>query len=541
MDRIATLPGPPPDRTETLGHQVGGWMQRYLRSPSDPSVRLRLTEEQKQFLKAWYQVDGAGRFRWRRGTLRRPKGAGKDPLAAMICLAEMLGPVRFAGRAPDGRVIGRSPARPLVQVGAVSSDQTRTTTSLLHDLAGPELIDKHQLAIGMSGLARGLTDDGRIAEIRPITAASRSNEGPRSTAFVSNEVQHWVSGNRGHQLSAVIRRNLAKSPEGAARELSITNAHMEGEDSVAEQDNADWHAQQSMPPDARDILLDTREPVLPEAFSLADTPALMEALGIAYGQDDGNSWWIDLPRIRAEAQDPRMDEADALRFYLNILTGGKGSWMSPAAFDRCRQERPLPADGAAITVGFDGSRTLDATAIVCTEHDSGWQWLAAVWERDWAEDGWEVPASEVRAAMEHIHERWTVARAYADPAWWESEVSDWCGRWDGFAAWPFSGATAVKTARAVTGYHGAVMQASMSWGGPNGHILRRHASNAMARPLVGSRSDDGRLHTISKKSKRSRLCIDAAAAAVLSWQASLDARASGWRPPAKFKAHWRTR
>src|SRR5690606_38480700 len=68
-------------------------------------------------------------------------------------------------------------------------------------------------------------------------------EGGRPTLVVKNESQHWLKSNDGHKMSEVIDRNLAKSRDGAARALAITNAHEPGLDSDAERD---WEAYQAV-------------------------------------------------------------------------------------------------------------------------------------------------------------------------------------------------------------------------------------------------------------------------------------------------------
>ena len=180
---------------------------------------------------------------------------------------------------------------------------------------------------------------------------------------------------------------------------------------------------------------------------------------------------------------------------------------------------------------------MDATGIVCTSMGTGHQWVAGLWERDWRLDEWEVPSEEVHETLGRIFSTWIVARMYADPAWWEDDVAVWEGRWPQVASWHMGGSRAVATARAVTAYRGAVARAECTWGGPNGDALRRHALNAVEVPLQSHHSDGGRLHSVSKKTRRSRDCIDLAVAGVLSWQARLDALAAGWTPPRRLRTH----
>ena len=528
VEATTTLPTHEPQRT--IGWDVIRWCETFMQSPMGDGTPLSLTVEQARFVAWWYAVDGDGRWLFRRGVLRRSKGWGKDPLGAILALVEMLGPSRVASWDSAGEPVGGPAPQPYVGVAGVSEDQTRNTTGMLDVVAGPELVSRCRLRIG-ERVSRGVTIAGAKAELRPMTASWRSSEGKRITAVIAGETQHWRGGNGGHEMAAVLGRNLAKAPDGSARMLTITNAHEPGEDSVAERDHEAWQVQRRA--GEVDILLDTRFAVVDDRFDVRDKDQMIPALRAAYG----DSTWVDFDRLAAEAADPEVHESAVMRFYLNRITAGARRWMDPEAWDAAQSRDPIPDAGDAISVGFDGSRTRDATGIVCTSMATGFQWPAAVWEKDWSDDDWEVPADDVTAVLVRIFSTWVVARMYADPAWWEEDVADWCGRWPQVAAWSMSGGRAVATARAVTAYRGAVSRTECTWGGPAGDVLRRHALNAVERPLQAHQSDDGRLHSIAKSSRRSRDCIDLAVAGVLSWQARLDAIAAGWKPPPKFKAH----
>lgn len=541
IEAATTLPDGEPELT--IGWDVIRWCEAFMLSPMADGSPLRLTTEQCKFIAWWYAVDDTGRWLYRRGVLRRAKGWGKDPLAAVLALVEMLGPCRVAGWDSAGEPIGGPAASPLVAVAAVAKAQTINTTSMLDVVAGPDLVARYRLRLGLSGLSRGRTAAGRKAELHPITAAWRSSEGARVTAVLASETQHWRATNGGHEMAAVLARNLAKSPDGAARMLTITNAHEPGEDSVAERDHEAWLAQVravELNPDADpvDILLDSREAVVDDRFNVRDRRQMVPALRASYG----DSVWVDVERQAAEAADPEMSEAHVLRFLLNRITAGARRWTSPSILDAAESYDPIPDAGTAIAVGFDGSRTTDSTAIVCTSMLTGYQWVAGVWERDWTLDEWEIDDTEVNDCFERIFSTFVVARAYGDPAWWEEDLAVWCGRWDVFAAYEMRGTHAVRAARAVTAYRGALSRTppEARWGGHNGPILRQHCLNAVERPLTGTANDDGRLHTIAKTSRKSRDCIDVAVAAVLSWTARLDAIAAGWKPPIDLVAHSRS-
>ncbi len=526
MEARRTLPPELPETT--LGYEVAAWMEAWLRSPADPADPLRLTDEQARFLAHWYAVGPDGRWVYRRGVLRRPKGWGKDPLCACICWAELLGPVRFDGLDAHGDPVGRPPEWPSVLVGAVSETQTRTTTDLLAPTASDALIDAYSVDISERRVYAEV--GGRKARLRPVTASARSAEGGRPTAFISNETQHWLSSNGGHAMSSVIRRNLAKAPDGAARELSITNAHEPGEESVAELDDEAWAEQQRA--GGGDILLDTVEPLLPDGFDMADDGQLAAAIAIPYG----GSYWVDIDRVVADVRDPQQSPAHAQRFYMNLLVAGADRWLGPSEVDAAYADLGVPPAESSISIGFDGSWSHDSTAVVATTMDGAWQWCAGLWEKDEADPAWRVDKAEVNAVIAALFDRYRVSRLYADPAFWSRDTAEWEGRWpEQVAEFWMTGARALKAARAYMAYRAAIRQREVSFGGPFSDAFRRHLLNAVEKPYQ-VHVDAGELHTIRKQSRHSTRRIDIAVAATLSWQARLDAIADGWRPPVKFRA-----
>ena len=523
----STLPdGEPPI---TLGWQVVQWCERWLLSPMGDGSRLRLTGEQLRFVLWWMSVDRDGRWLFRRGVLRRAKGWGKDPLGAVLALVELVGPSRFGGWDHAGEPVAVPAAAPLVAVAAVTITQTQNTTTMLDVVAGPELRAKHRLKLGISGLSRAVTVTGQQAVIVPVTQSWRSAEGGRLSAVIAGETQHWHSRNNGSEMAAVLRRNLAKVPGGTARMLAITNAHDPSEESVAAADHAAWLAQRR--DGGGDILLDSRTAVIDDSFDVRDRQQMIPALRAAYG----DAAWVDLERQADEAQDPEMSDADVKRFLLNRITAGARRWMDPEAWDATETAGPVPDAGGHVTLGFDGARTFDSTAIVLCHVETGVVWLAGLWERDPAVPDWEIDPGEVTEAMHRITSTWQVSRAYCDPAWWEQTVSQWCGEWDTFAGWPWGGANTVRAARACAAFRGAVERRELAWTGDT--RLRGHVLAAVEQPIGDARSDDGRLHRISKPSRRSRQKIDAAVAAVMAWQARLDLLESGWTPPVRSTVH----
>lgn len=91
----------------TLGPEVCDWVETYLvHGPGDvQGMPVELDDEFRSFIYRCYEIYPsdhalAGRRVYRRAVLSRPKGRAKSELAAMLCCAELLGPVRSTGGMP---------------------------------------------------------------------------------------------------------------------------------------------------------------------------------------------------------------------------------------------------------------------------------------------------------------------------------------------------------------------------------------------------------------------------------------------------------
>ncbi|WP_035800387.1 hypothetical protein [Kitasatospora mediocidica] len=512
----------PPD--QTLGYRVLDWCRDNLVQPDgdhqgDPFI---FTDEQAAFITHFYAVDGAGKFTYRRGVISRPKGWGKSPMLAAICCAELLGPVVYEGRdAFSGEPIGRPQASPLVQLAAVSEDQTGNTYDLVQEmLKGPALENYPSLDIG---LTRTFSATGKLI---PVTASSTSREGQRTTFAVLDETHLWNAVNGGHRLSDVLRRNLAKMN---GRSIETTNAFVPGEDSVAEK-SAEF-AQKIRERKVRDsgLLYDHVEP--PFEVDKTDEKSILAALRHVYG----DAVWINFERIISEIWDPATDPQDSDRFYFNMITHATDSWLSQPEWLAC-QDLDRPAEpGDVVTLGFDGSRkrtrgVTDATALIGCRVSDGHLFQIAVWEQPEGPDGegWEVPIIEVLAAVDDAFDRYSVVGFYADPAKWEGHVNTWEAKYgprlqvkasaNHLVEWWMTGGRASLTVRALEIIHNAIIDREMTHDGS--FALTRHMLNARRR--VGRAGV-----TIAKEHPSSPKKIDAAIAATLAFKARADAIAAG--------------
>jgi hypothetical protein len=448
----------------------------------------------------------------RRAALRRPKGAGKSPEGGFVGFAELTGPVVFDGWDAAGQPVGRPHLSPWVQFAAVSEDQTDNVMVWLYEvLAGrPAALDELRVDLGRTRIY--LRD--RPGRMEPVTAAAGSREGQPITLGVLDQTESWKRENGGVRLAATMRRNAAKTG-GWTYELQ--NAPEPGDGSVADATFRAWERGQS------GVLFDTREPS--RVPDLRDRPALLAALAEVYAES-ATAGFVGLERIADECVDVDTEPSDAVRYYLNVSLPSDERAFDVRRWADLAKPTVVP-DGETVTLGFDGARFHDATALVGCHVASGHLFVLGMWERpENAGDEWEVPEPEVDEAVAAAFDRWDVARFYPDPPYWETTIDMWAGRFGAGRVARWWTNRNKPMAYALRGFVGAVRAGQLSHDGDR--RLARHVGNARKRlhPLL--RDESGRpMWTIRKEHPSSPLKIDAAMAACLAWEARGDAVAAG--------------
>jgi hypothetical protein len=240
--------------------------------------------------------------------------------------------------------------------------------------------------------------------------------------FLAGEAGHathnthsWVEANGGLKLADNQRRNLAGM---GGRAMETTNAWDPAELSVAQV------TAESPRPDIY------RDHVLGPPASLKNKKERRKALKVVYG----DSWWVDLDRIDAEAEElSERDPVQAERFYFNRVVATADAWLDGELWDSRAEQREIE-DGSRIVLGFDGSQYDDWTGFRAETLDGhqftpvyGADNRLAIWNpADW---GGEVPRSEVNTAMADLMGRFDVVRCYVDPPFWQSELDNWASQY----------------------------------------------------------------------------------------------------------------
>lgn len=508
---------------KTLGWQVINWMAKYLKQPNGPHAGEPFlpTMEQARFLLWWFALDEEGRFAYRKGVLRRLKGWGKDPLAAALSLAELCGPVVFSRWDENGEPVGAARSAAWVQVVAVSQDQTRNTFTLFPAMASEALRKRYELQINKTIIyAKG----GGMIEA--ITASPLAMEGKRPTFVIKNETQWWLENNNGHEMSNVIQGNVDKASFGGCRVLSICNAHRPGENSDAEQD---WEAYQDVLAgnavdtgllyDALEAPADTPVSEIAEA---AEDPELYDQLlgqlrkGLEIAR--GDAVWLDIDTLIKSILDVKNDITESRRKFLNQINAREDSWIAPAEWDRCFDPDLRPLEyGDAITLGFDGSKGNDWTALVACRVEDGAIFPIKVWNPERYEG--QIPREQVNATVEHTFAHYDVRAMRADVREFEAYIDQWgvkFGKKLKIKATPKHPVAFDMRGNQKTftldceRFEDAVLEGEVKHNGSA--VLRQHILNAHRRP-----NNYG--IAISKASKDSPRKIDAAVCAALAYGA----------------------
>ena len=177
----------------SLGMEIAVWCHEWLRAydtEDDESPQgLKFTKEQLRFLLWLYAIDEDGEFLFTMGVLQRLKGWGKDPLLAAVALVEWVGPCRFDHwEEVDGKKVpvGRASFKSLVQVAAVTQEQTTTTSDWFPVLMTERFKRKFNVKPGVE-LMRA---NGGRSKLQMVTSNPKAMEGKPSTFVILNEIQN---------------------------------------------------------------------------------------------------------------------------------------------------------------------------------------------------------------------------------------------------------------------------------------------------------------------------------------------------------------
>lgn len=411
-----------PGEFPTLGYQMGEWIEAHCVIPDGihQGEKYLLTDEMWRFLLWCYRLHPravqndnrpSAAFVYRGSALFRPQKWGKGPFGATIVCGETWGPSRFDGWDAFGEPVGRPQPTPWSQIVATSEEQTDNVWLALYETVtrGP-IADFPGLDIGIQDI--NLPSGGKI---EPRSASGRARMGARITFALLDESGFMVPSlggvKSGVKLATNMKRNLAGM---GGRWMETTNMYDPSEQSVA---------QLTFESKAKDVYIDHRP--ARRTPDLADRETCLEELRYVYG----DSTWVDVERIYADAKDPAVcpSPGDAYRFFFNLPHVGQSSAVDASKWDAKAQPGNLKR-GERIALGFDGSRSMDCTSLVASRISDG-RWFHL---RTWDPAKYpkhRVPREEVDEVLAATFNAYQVYYLYGDPYLWQEYFALWEARW----------------------------------------------------------------------------------------------------------------
>lgn len=441
-------------------------------------------------------------------------------LMALVACLELHpdAPIRFNGYDPDapgGMAPGRSVVSPFIPLLAPTKDQLDdlaygAAMTIIQDIEDADLFDVTRERIQVQGEAE--------SRIIPVAASAGRLDGLKPTHQAIDE-SHRMFDDRHHKAVQTMENNLTKRMVDDPWQLVTTTAGDPNEPSVAKA--AYDYGMKIFKGKAKDPRTFFYHRQTSDENAKFDTMGnRIRALKEASGEEAAK--FRDLVSVAAKWDEGGVDTAYLERVWCNRWVQSSQTAFNAHKFEALGHPSLVIEPGSLVTLGFDGAQTDDSTGLVMTDVKTGVQNLVGLWERPEGVKKWRVPVSEVNSTVEMIFEDFEVLMFYADPPYWQEAISTWEGRWEKrVIEWPTRNTNNMYYA--IRSYNEAIEQGELSHdGNPD---LVRHVANA-GRNNLNVTDDEGlykyRLAKITKDRK-----FDACMAAILSWQAMLDAKAKG--------------
>jgi hypothetical protein len=144
----------------------------------------------------------------------------------------------------------------------------------------------------------------------------------------------------------------------------------------------------------------------------------------------GDAHWLNVEDIVQEIQDGSKPVAGKRRMWYNQIVATGDSLLKPGDWDGilqpgCYGDKRDLKPGDAIVMGFDGSKTDDATALVAIRIADNLIVPIGIWQNPDPSQQWHVPVEEVESEVHLAFSMYKVYAFFADTAYWESQTDGW--------------------------------------------------------------------------------------------------------------------
>lgn len=441
----------------------------------------------------------------------------------------MVGKSRFSHWDEDGEPVGERHPDPSVIIAAVSEEQAKVTLRVATWMFSSEMRREFGIDIGKEAI----TALGGRASIKVLSASFRSAEGRPTSFALLNEVHHWTPAAGGPDLQMTLDGNIAKGSYGQSWKMMVSNAYMPGEDSVLERTReAYFNQEQARQKNGRSesfrgIYYDSLE---------ADPRVPMEVgeLKKVLPEIRGDSVWLSVDAFLSSIMKTSRTVDQSRRMYLNNIISSADALFEKADLVNCVDRTPL-RDGETITLGFDGGRRHDATALIACRVSDRKVFMLDLWEKPpISEDSdWRLESDVVDSAVQDAFSRYDVIAFYADVHQWESEINDWSDQFRDRLVVRASAHSSIgwdmrNGIKRVTLMNESIVAAVQQ------HALKIDGDPRLTRHLLNVRRRGNRFGvSFGKESRDSPKKIDAYAATLLAYMAALDVAEKGKLPQPK--------
>lgn len=540
---MATLIVPRLERGDSPNPSLGYWVCDFIEKHcifgpgSLQGNPAKLDDEKRGLVYSFYELYPAdhrlaGQRVYDRCAVELRKGVAKTELASWVTFCELHpdGPVRFNGFDEYGNPLqGKPVASPYIPMLATAEEQVQELAFGVLKYIIENGPDAALFDCGLDRIVR-LSLSGRNDGMAvPVSNAPSTRDGARTT-FEHFDEPHRLVLPRERAAVETMLENLPKRQLETPWALYTSTAGNPGQGSVQEdvRVEAEEVAEGKRPNSS--LFFFARWADVDTHPDLSTVEKRIEAIKEATGPV-GEWGRGQFERIAKDYDRVGIDRAYWERVYLNRWRkSGAGAFNTRKVRDELQRNETLGAD-SFVTLGFDGARFKDATAIVATEITTGRQQLVALWERPPDVAEWEVNEADVNNVMEDCFKRFEVWRCYCDPPYWVEAVANWAGRWPDQVAewWTNRQRPMAYMARA---YNEAIDGNQITIIGDDQHRedMIRHIGHAGRNELKITDDEGQPLWTLRKLDGQDHNKFDACMAGLLSWQARLDAIAAGARP-----------
>lgn len=499
---------------------------------------LVLDEDRRFIIYRAYEVwpvghPRAGKRRWKRIAVSVRKGFAKTELMALIGYAELHpeAPVRFDGFNKDGSLKqGRPVADPFIPMLANAKLQVSELAFGALKYICEEGPDADLFDTGVDRVIR-LDDRGKAdGKAVPLANAPDSNDGGRTT-FNAFDETHRLYLPSERDAVTTMEANLGKRVMQDPWSMSTTTAGAPGQNSVAETDH--FEAEAMMRNEIKRPRMFYFHRQASDDWDMEKFEDRVEAIREASGPELAAR--TDVEDLASQWDIPGADKPYLERVWCNRWTQQGAQAFNLGLWKQLARPDQRIRRGAIVTVGFDGARFRDATALVMTDVRTGLQQLEFLAECPLNADAWEVDERALTAKWNYIRRTYKVALCYGDPAYYTATLGGWAAK---AGDSPITKRPVVqefwtnkqdRMVKALLGYESAINSGLITYSdtdfakaSPQKHgDLTRHVGNAGKKFLNIVDLKTGKQKWILGKLHKDRK-FDGCMASVLSWDARME-------------------